>query len=229
MKIINYKLYNDDDSAVQFINSPNQSVGIAHKYLIMHYTAANSLNGAIQTLTNKAAKASAHLIIDKDGKTVQLVDFNHKAWHAGSSTWKDLVGMNAYSLGIELVNSGPLRQDQSGQFKTWYGEVIPKDQVQMVEFKGKISAWQEYPEAQLMKAIEIGHLLFEEYKLIDVLAHSDIAPNRKQDTGPAFPMDSFRSKMLGRESDTLDTGPITHIEVPKFVYWQQQPSPSPIK
>ena len=38
----------------------------------------------------------------------------------------------------------------------------------------------------------------------DVLGHDDIAPFRKIDPGPAFPMSSFRSKAMGRKDDTID-------------------------
>ena len=44
--------------------------------------------------------------------------------------------------------------------------------------------------------------MVERYKLEDVVGHEDIAPLRKSDPGPAFPMDSFRSRLLGRGQDS---------------------------
>ena len=53
----------------------------------------------------------------------------------------------------------------------------------------------------------------EEYKIQDILGHDDIAPYRKNDPGPIFPMESFRAKLLGREDDTADTYEITATNV----------------
>ena len=39
------------------------------------------------------------------------------------------------------------------------------------------------------------------YCLQDVIGHDDIAPGRKIDPGPAFPLASIRSRIFGREAD----------------------------
>jgi N-acetylmuramoyl-L-alanine amidase len=67
--------------------------------------------------------------------------------------------------------------------------------------ENKESAWHEYTTAQLEVAIEVGALLVSTYKLKEVVGHDDIAPFRKSDPGPAFPMNSFRAKVLGRKDD----------------------------
>ena len=100
MKIANHRLVDGD--TVTFVDTANQSSGIRPLYLVMHYTAGLGLDGAVAWLSNPAAKASAHLVIGRDGRIVQLVAFNRKAWHAGLSRWGDLEGLNAYSIGIEL-------------------------------------------------------------------------------------------------------------------------------
>jgi len=43
--------------------------------------------------------------------------------------------------------------------------------------------------------------LFATYGLLDVVGHDDIAPARKTDPGPAFPMDSLRGYLVGRKED----------------------------
>lgn len=51
---------------------------------------------------------------------------------------------------------------------------------------------QEYTENQLAVCEDITRALVTHYQLKDVLGHSDIAPGRKIDPGPRFPMDRFK-------------------------------------
>jgi len=46
-------------------------------------------------------KASAHLLIRRDGEIVQFVSFNERAWHAGKSAWQGREACNDYSIDIE--------------------------------------------------------------------------------------------------------------------------------
>ncbi len=82
----------------------------APTYLVMHYTAGGTMSGAVSTLKKKGSKASAHIVIDRDGAVEQVLPFNKVTWHAGRSRWRGLKGLNAHSIGIELVNAGPLQQ-----------------------------------------------------------------------------------------------------------------------
>jgi lysozyme len=75
--------------------SPNQSERTAKiDMLVVHNTSCN-YDIAISTLMSPAEEVSAHLVIDRDGKTTQLVAFDKKAWHA--------VQANSRSIGIEIV------------------------------------------------------------------------------------------------------------------------------
>lgn len=47
-------------------------------------------------------KVSAHLLIKRDGRCVQYVQFNRRAWHAGISSYQGREKCNDYSIGIEL-------------------------------------------------------------------------------------------------------------------------------
>ena len=47
-------------------------------------------------------KVSAHVLIRRNGKTVQFVPFNRRAWHAGISTYEGQENCNDFSIGIEL-------------------------------------------------------------------------------------------------------------------------------
>jgi AmpD protein len=47
-------------------------------------------------------EVSAHFLIRRDGKLLQFVSCNERAWHAGPSTWRGRKDCNDYSIGIEL-------------------------------------------------------------------------------------------------------------------------------
>jgi len=86
--------------------SPNHSGVIVPRLVVIHYTADNSLSGALSWLCSRQSNVSAHLIIGKRGELYQLVPFNLKAWHAGISSWKGKRYVNGYSIGIENVGKG---------------------------------------------------------------------------------------------------------------------------
>jgi N-acetylmuramoyl-L-alanine amidase len=199
MKIANHRLV--DGEAVTFVGTANQSAGIRPLYLVMHYTAGLGLDGTVAWLRNPAAKASAHLVIGRDGRIVQMVAFNRRAWHAGISRWGDIEGLNAYAIGIELDNAGRLQRRGDG---AWVhpvsGRVVPSDEVIEAQHKAEArpAGWHAYTEAQLAGAEAVARVLHDRYGFIDVLGHDDIAPGRKVDPGPAFPMGSFVTKVMGR-------------------------------
>ena len=45
---------------------------------------------------------SAHLMIERDGRIIQFVNFNDRAWHAGQSLYEGRKRCNDFSIGIEL-------------------------------------------------------------------------------------------------------------------------------
>lgn len=47
-------------------------------------------------------RVSAHYLIRRDGETIQFVDTEKRAWHAGVSSWKGRERVNDFSIGIEL-------------------------------------------------------------------------------------------------------------------------------
>lgn len=50
----------------------------------------------------RGMQVSAHLLIRRDGETLQFVPFNRRAWHAGESTFRGRDRCNDYSIGIEI-------------------------------------------------------------------------------------------------------------------------------
>lgn len=198
MKIVDHRLYHDDGEPYPYRETPNKSGEIKPRYLIMHYTAGSSAESAINTLTNPRIKASAHIVLGRDGNITQLVPFNIKAWHAGKSRWKELNSLNAYSIGIEIDNAGTLTKVSNG-WKTWFNKVYePNEGIEAVHNHQKQpKGWHIYTAQQLEVLVELSGLLVAEYQLEEMLGHEDIAPGRKQDPGPAFPMEEIKARVFG--------------------------------
>jgi AmpD protein len=100
-------------------------------------------------------KVSSHALIRRDGELVQYVPFQHRAWHAGASTYCGRERCNDYSIGIELEGSDE----------------------------------QAYEPFQYRTLMELIAALCKAYPTLSssrVVGHSDVAPGRKTDPGPAF-------------------------------------------
>lgn len=52
--------------------------------------------------TIEGMQVSAHLLILRTGEVLQFVNFEHRAWHAGRSSYLGKKECNDYSIGIEL-------------------------------------------------------------------------------------------------------------------------------
>ncbi|MBN1251798.1 MAG: N-acetylmuramoyl-L-alanine amidase [Bacteroidales bacterium] len=191
----------------KFVKSPNHSgnfeTGLPDT-VVLHYT-AGPFKPALNTLTNPRVKASAHLIVDRDGSITQLIPFNLIAWHAGKSSYGNRTGMNKFSLGIEMVNSGPLTQS-GNVYRSWFGSAFnPSDVIEAThrnETKPKF--WHTYTEEQIQTVSDICRLLIDVYDIKFILGHEEIAPLRKTDPGPAFPLDRLRSKLLMEDRQSED-------------------------
>ncbi|MFT3823496.1 MAG: N-acetylmuramoyl-L-alanine amidase [Chitinophagaceae bacterium] len=209
MKIVNHLLYDNNNKQVDFRPTPNKGGTYTPQYLVMHYTASTNEKGSISWFLNKNAQASAHLLIDRDGSITQFAPFNIVTWHAGVSEWNGLVGLNKFAIGIELVNGGKLVKSNNSWICPVDHSTIADSDVIVATHKNESSptGWQTYTNLQLELAIEVATLLVKTYGLKDVVGHDDIAPHRKTDPGPAFPMNSFRSRVMGRK----DSKPATLV------------------
>lgn len=204
MRIKNHRLADDSGKPATCIESPNRGGALTPRFLIMHFTAGSSAESSIAHLSKRGAGASAHLVIGRDGAITQLVPFNRVAWHAGVSRWQGISGLNAHSIGIELDNAGELKHTPAG-WTSWFGRVYPEEDVVIAAHKHDDieTGWHRYPEAQLAVALEAGEAIFRHYGLEDVLGHDDIAPERKRDPGPAFPLEHFAGRLAGRADDAF--------------------------
>ena len=138
------------------------------KFIIIHYTGMKSEKAAIDRLTNIQSQVSSHYFISKNGNITLLVPELYIAWHAGKSKWKDKSFLNKNSIGIEITNPG-----------------------HRFEYKN-------YTNKQINSIVILIKYLLNKYKISkkNVLAHSDIAPDRKKDPGEKFPWEYLAKKKL---------------------------------
>lgn len=203
MRITKHRLRGDDlGAAVAWHPTANRGGKLEPEYLVMHYTAGKSLQESVDWLARPESKASAHVVIGRDGTIVQQVPFDTVAWHAGASTWEGRVGLNRWSIGIELDNAGRLTR-HGARWKSWFGKLYNAGDVIEATHRNESepAGWHEYTQVQIDAALNLAIMLVEQYGLRDVIGHEDIAPGRKSDPGPAFPMASFRARILGRQEE----------------------------
>ncbi|WP_239952572.1 N-acetylmuramoyl-L-alanine amidase [Pantoea sp. Z09] len=148
------------------------------KTLVIHYT-AEDFPSSLATLTDR--DVSAHYLIPRQppqraGKQVvwQLVPEAQLAWHAGASYWRGATHINDTSIGIELVNRGYTRT------------LTGRD-------------WQPFSAAQIAALIPLLKDITQRYAIapVQIVGHSDIAPQRKQDPGPLFPWRQLAQQGIG--------------------------------
>ncbi len=135
--------------------------------ILLHYTGMKTADAALARLTDADAKVSSHYTIDEDGTVYQHVEESKRAWHAGVSCWQGEKDINNLSIGVEIVNPGH-------------------------EF-----GYRAFPLAQIKAVIALCQDLQSRHKIEHVLAHSDVAPDRKQDPGELFPWAMLAMEEVG--------------------------------
>lgn len=156
------------------------------RFLVLHYTVSGD-EQSLKILTQ--GQVSAHYLVPLEPKVYkklpsayQLVDENKRAWHAGRSNWHGRNNLNDSSIGIEIVNKG-------------------------FELQNGVVTWFKYPQEQIKTVLAVAKDVINRYgiKPVDVLAHSDIAPGRKQDPGPFFPWKYLAEQGVGAwpDADTV--------------------------
>lgn len=206
MTIKDHLLYDDNGRQVPYSATPNKGVALTAQYLVMHYTAATTAKSSVNWFMNKDAKASAHLLIDRDGSITQFAPFNVVTWHAGVSQWNGINGLNQASIGIEIVNGGRLQHSGSAWICPTDRRVVADDDVVYATHKNETQPanWHDYSPEQIEASIKVAALLVKTYGLKDVVGHDDISPLRKSDPGPAYPLAAVRAKAMGRKDVTID-------------------------
>jgi N-acetylmuramoyl-L-alanine amidase len=167
--------------------SPNQGERkSAIDMIVLHYTGMKSGDEALARLTDPASNVSSHYLLYEDGRIDQLVPEARRAWHAGLSSWRGVADINSCSVGIEIVNPG---------HEYGYGD---------------------FPDAQVEAVIALCRDIIARHNIpaARVLAHSDIAPERKQDPGEKFPWGRLAASGVGLwvEPSPLRDGTTLHPE-----------------
>jgi N-acetylmuramoyl-L-alanine amidase len=94
------------------IQVPSEFVGTVNSnlrkpnYVIIHFTAQDSIRQTLGTFTAARTQVSAHYVVAKDGKVYHMLNDYLRAWHAGISKWGSISDMNSCSIGIEIDNNG---------------------------------------------------------------------------------------------------------------------------
>jgi len=130
--------------------------------VVLHYTEMEH-DDALQRLTDPEAKVSAHYFISEQGEVVRLVDESKRAWHAGRSYWRGVRDVNSASVGIEL------------------------------DHPGHALGYREFADAQIETLLPLLQSIIRRHDIsrTNVVAHSDVAPDRKVDPGELFPWEKL--------------------------------------
>lgn len=203
LSIKNHRLVGE---GVSFRQTPNVGGALEPRFLVLHYTAGRDTESSVESLCTRKPQgnASAHLVLGRDGRIVQLAAFNTVTWHAGVSQWNGINGLNPFSIGIEMDNAGLLHREGE-RYVSWFGKPYPDSDVLLAAHRhgGGTQPWHTFTEQQIERALALCELLVAHYRLEDVLGHEDIARGRKTDPGPAFPLAAVRSRALGRGADVM--------------------------
>ena len=158
--------------AITDLPSPNHDArpnGVPIDMLILHYTGMKSARDAIERLRDPLAQVSAHYVVNEDGSVVRLVPEARRAWHAGVSHWRGHAALNGRSIGIEIVNPG----------HDW--------------------GYRDFPVLQMAALCDLCLTILARHPISarNVIGHSDVAPDRKEDPGERFDWQALAENGVG--------------------------------
>jgi len=164
------------------MESPNHDprVGVDRPdILLIHYTGMASTKAALARLCDRQSEVSSHYLVFEDGAIWQLVPEARRARHAGVSSWEQSRDINSRSIGIEVGNPGHA-----------YG-------------------YPEFAARQIDAVVRLCRDIVGRHNIRSdrVLAHSDVAPARKQDPGEKFPWRLLHERGVGLWVEPVPIGP----------------------
>ena len=170
-------------SALQLIDRPSPNFDARSRAIdlvVLHYTGMQDGETALARWTDPTpvagkypgpwqgestapdaplSRVSAHYVGGEDGAVYRIVPEESRAWHAGASSWQGEGDVNSRAVGIEIVNGG-------------HDFGLPDYSAEQID---------------AVIALLSDILARRQLKAVQVVAHSDIAPERKQDPGEKFP------------------------------------------
>ena len=156
-----------------------RSQGSRVLFLVLHYT-VEDFPGSLKILTEQSV--SSHYLVNDDPPAVyQLVDESRMAYHAGVSSWRGYSMLNSNSIGIEIVNRASGDEPEGATFPEYPGKQMD------------VVVW-------LVKDIVARHGIRPE----NIVAHGEIAPQRKMDPGPKFPWKRLADEGLIKWPDAAE-------------------------
>ena len=152
----------DSGLVERVVPSPNHGDrrgGLRPDMILLHYTGMARSELAVELFASAQSQLSSHYVITEEGLIVQCVAEERRAWHAGVAIWAGETDINSCSIGIEIANPGH-------------------------EF-----GYVDFPKRQIAAVTALCRSIVARYAVppVRVLAHSDVAPGRKQDPGEKFP------------------------------------------
>lgn len=206
------------DTAIDFVASPHFSSRGKNEIegAVIHYTAGGRASGTVSWFANPVSKVSAHFVISRTGRVIQMVDCRRAAWHAGASEMMVRDGemrsnANLFTLGVELANRGCLMKvgdkfyyELGGEMRPYKG-TDPEPATLLYDNGAEVPGWWEpFATGQLdalqwlLTKIKNG---FGTEAAHNIQGHEEIAVPfgaRKRDPGPLFPWSRFSRKFERR-------------------------------
>lgn len=179
--------------------------------LIVHYTAGNQQQSAQSAIDNALRNGHCYFYIDAAGTIYQQFDLNRYGSHAGESICPETGRKNVskYYAGVEIACAGKLTFTD-GEYYTWFGKKVPKDQVR--NFNG--SGWQQsagfyqkftIPQEQALFKLSLALIKLFNISPSCILGHDEVAQGRKQDPAGSLSctMEDFRKELKKKITSSL--------------------------
>ncbi len=223
MKVVNHILRAEGSERIIHSESPNRSGPMVPDIIVIHYTSGRDAESSVASLSDPNVRASAHVVVARDGRIFQLIPFNTIAWHAGQSSYRFAdgtlrEGFNQFSIGIEIDNAGILTKS-GNVYSAWFGRTYEEKDVLKAIHRNERTPrfWHRFTETQITVVEELCRLLIKEYNIKHILGHEEISPGRKVDPGPAFPLDKLRDRILKQDRKTNEGNLIINFPTNGFV------------